>query len=559
MAGAFDFYVDESLLEQLLGGGASDSSKSRKDGKPKAAITPVGAMPVPTGAVEPARPDLTPEPLAAPENPSVALWHSADQLFAAGDFTGAASQYRDAANIAGSDPSDLSILSTLHYNTGVAWLQAQSFEPAVAAFTQAVAAASDSRSARLALGLAHLRLDHAPEAIAEFDHVLAVNAHDADALLGKIQALCSIQRFDEASSTCLIFRTQYPQDPAALEALLAIRAAQQDRDGVEQAAKDLVQLKPNATTALKVLVAIAIARQDFELAAGHCDTLTADGQECDLDGWLHAAATYQSAGQFEKAAIAAAQALALQPDSFDASVRYAESQQKLGNFEDARASYLKAIAQDPNSPDVLWNLSLVYESLGSQDEAVEVLTRAVQIRTDWQDASMRLAMLHSARGKFVEAAAVLEHCLMLRKDWPEALFQLGLVLHQLGQTGPAQETVLKALEARPDETSWLEYLERIALERDDALVALDCHEKLAELNIESPETVYNLGVVLQNDNEPELAAKCYVRALEQRPDFGLALLNLGHALRDLGREEEARACWSKAILLDPSLSAGYFG
>ena len=171
---------------------------------------------------------------------------------------------------------------------------------------------------------------------------------------------------------------------------------------------------------------------------------------------------------------------------------------------------------------------------------------------------MRLASMHVVRGTFVEAAAILEHCLMLRKDWPEALFQLGKVLHQLGQTGAAQETVLKAIALKPDETSWLQYLECIAVERDDLLVALHCHEKLAGLNIESPETVYNLGIVLQNDHEPELAAKCFVRALEQRPDFGLALLNLGHSLRELGRDDEARACWSKAILLEPSLAAGYF-
>ena len=49
-----------------------------------------------------------------------------------------------------------------------------------------------------------------------------------------------------------------------------------------------------------------------------------------------------------------------------------------------------------------------------------------------------------------------------------------------------------------------------------------------------------------------------VNSLEHKPDFGLALLNLGHALRELGREEEARACWGKAIRLDPSLAAGYF-
>jgi tetratricopeptide (TPR) repeat protein len=56
----------------------------------------------------------------------------------------------------------------------------------------------------------------------------------------------------------------------------------------------------------------------------------------------------------------------------------------------------------------------------------------------------------------------------------------------------------------------------------------------------------------------EEAASLYREALAETPDFAAALLNLGHVLRSLGREEEARACWSKALEADPSLAQGYF-
>ena len=65
-------------------------------------------------------------------------------------------------------------------------------------------------------------------------------------------------------------------------------------------------------------------------------------------------------------------------------------------------------------------------------------------------------------------------------------------------------------------------------------------------------------MLLQGSNEPEAAAKCYVRALERKPDFGEAMLNLGHVLNQMNRPAEARACWSKAIEIRPEFAAGYF-
>ncbi len=50
-----------------------------------------------------------------------------------------------------------------------------------------------------------------------------------------------------------------------------------------------------------------------------------------------------------------------------------------------------------------------------------------------------------------------------------------------------------------------------------------------------------------------------MQALEKKPQFGEALLNLGHALSAMNRDNEARACWSKAIEIRPEFAVGYFG
>lgn len=46
--------------------------------------------------------------------------------------------------------------------------------------------------------------------------------------------------------------------------------------------------------------------------------------------------------------------------------------------------------------------------------------------------------------------------------------------------------------------------------------------------------------------------------MDKKADFSEALLNLGHALKAVGKEDEAREVWSKAVTADPMLAEQYF-
>ncbi len=64
--------------------------------------------------------------------------------------------------------------------------------------------------------------------------------------------------------------------------------------------------------------------------------------------------------------------------------------------------------------------------------------------------------------------------------------------------------------------------------------------------------------MLQSSGDYPAAAECYRAAVERKPAFSQALLNLGHALRASGQEDEARQIWSRAVAADPDLAAQYF-
>jgi tetratricopeptide (TPR) repeat protein len=59
--------------------------------------------------------------------------------------------------------------------------------------------------------------------------------------------------------------------------------------------------------------------------------------------------------------------------------------------------------------------------------------------------------------------------------------------------------------------------------------------------------------------QPEKAVKLYRDALAQKPDMPEALLNLGRILDSMGKSDEARTYWSKALEAEPELAKGYFG
>jgi tetratricopeptide (TPR) repeat protein len=71
--------------------------------------------------------------------------------------------------------------------------------------------------------------------------------------------------------------------------------------------------------------------------------------------------------------------------------------------------------------------------------------------------------------------------------------------------------------------------------------------------------LYNTGLMYEKAGQLDKAVRLYRDALAQQPDMPEALLNLGRILESNGKSEEARACWSKALEVEPALAQGYFG
>lgn len=192
------------------------------------------------------------------------------------------------------------------------------------------------------------------------------------------------------------------------------------------------------------------------------------------------------------------------------------------------------------------------------DEAESLLRRLVAVNPDWEDAAFRLGFLQLKKGKYADAARSFEICLQKQPTALEPLLNQALAYWKGGDLRAATTTYQKILALDPSHLDAMRALTAIAIERKDANDALAAHETFAAAGGRSAELSFNLGLLLQSLGDSASAVQLYRAALEVRPEFGEALLNLGHALKASGQEQEAKQAWSKAVEASLELAAKYF-
>ncbi len=140
----------------------------------------------------------------------------------------------------------------------------------------------------------------------------------------------------------------------------------------------------------------------------------------------------------------------------------------------------------------------------------------------------------------------------MTEDW-RALLEQASALRRSGRAVEAIEAYERLLAVQPDlPDSWynLGWLQRQAGRFDQGLAS---YRQAIDRGVSGPEEAHlNCAVILADhlnrvgDAEAELRA-----ALAINPDYAPALLNLGNVAEDLGRREDARGCYQRALEAEP--------
>ena len=224
----------------------------------------------------------------------------------------------------------------------------------------------------------------------------------------------------------------------------------------------------------------------------------------------------------------AEEALALQPDSYEAVVAKGRAQSQLGKPGDADASFRKAMTMAPSRPEARRYLAELLLASNETAAAIATLREAKNVAPDDPET---LVLLGETLPENAEARDVLERAITIRPSFARAKARLGRVLTVLGDYERAQKALSEAVAAEPRQADWHAML-------GEAYVA----NKKPDQALKSAQTT--LGIV-GNHGPAKLVE---ARALAQKGEIDLAITAFEAAYGFLRQDPRALVAAARACV-----------
>lgn len=319
-----------------------------------------------------------------------------------------------------------------------------------------------------------------------------------------------------------------PDDAGALAAFLAVEPPDHARIGALQ--KRVGQVEP--------------AARSFEKAVSQRPDDAALVREL---GLLRARLR-----EWPAARTALAKSVAIEP-TVEAWKALAEATSRLGAREEAVTAYAQAIALDPSYIEGDVALGRLFLQLGRDGDAAGALERAARggdhtVLVSLGDVRVRL-------GRHGEAANAFARALAARADDVDTLAKLGAAHVADEAWEPAREAYARLVEIRPDDVAAQKAFALASTRTSDTHDALTAYTKAVALDPAYEEGHLALAKLHGASKRlPEMIASAQAAIALGTTDSALAM-RVGHALRELGRDEEAAKTFEDAAKLSHSAEA----
>jgi tetratricopeptide (TPR) repeat protein len=232
-------------------------------------------------------------------------------------------------------------------------------------------------------------------------------------------------------------------------------------------------------------------------------------------------------------------------------VRQATAAFNAGRRDEARRLCEQGLAHAPGDAMLNHLLAAVLFSAGALQPAHLHIETSLANRPDSAPALLLAARIARALGDFDAALTHLDRVLVLSPQ-RETLFEKARTLEAAGLKPQAREAWRAILEAMPQDPEAAARLGRLASEAGDHRTARSLLERAT--TGKTPASVwFDLGVVCQELRDHAAAAEAYRKALDIKPDYAEAALNLGIALQDCGDSDRAMQAYATAHRLRPAM------
>jgi tetratricopeptide (TPR) repeat protein len=216
---------------------------------------------------------------------------------------------------------------------------------------------------------------------------------------------------------------------------------------------------------------------------------------------------------------------------------------------EARLLCEQGLARQPGDPMLHHLLAAVLFSQGEIQPARGHVEASLAKRPENAAAQLLAARIARAGKDFAGALSHLDRVIAIAPQ-REVFLEKARTLDQAGDRLAAREAWRAILEVVPDSAEAAARLGRLASEDGDHATAASLLERAVAS--EAPASVwFDLGFVRQDLRDHTGAATAYRRALELKPDYAEAALNLGVVLQESGDLDSAMLAYAQAYRLRP--------
>jgi adenylate cyclase len=207
-----------------------------------------------------------------------------------------------------------------------------------------------------------------------------------------------------------------------------------------------------------------------------------------------------------------------------------------------------ALRIDPDQPEVRYALAVTLAGRGRNAEAIQELHRALAMRPNYEDARRQLGLVLGRSGRVDESVAEYQKALALRPGSASTYSSMGLILYGAGRYDDAIAAFSKATELQPDNFMGFQQLGTAYHALGKVDLALENYQRATAIR-PSASALSNMGTLYYGRGEFGKAVDAYREAIALRPNSATTHRNLGDALARLGRQQEARSAYQRAVML----------
>lgn len=216
-------------------------------------------------------------------------------------------------------------------------------------------------------------------------------------------------------------------------------------------------------------------------------------------------------------------ALELDPKNQEAFLKKAQLYLIMKDYDKTYETISEIIRQDNFNPTAYYIRGYALLEQGDTLAAIRNFITAINQKQDYFEAHMQLGLIYSLQ-KNPLATEYLSNATEINPDLPEPYYQLGLYYQENDQLEQAVETYNRLLSLMPDYTFAIYNLGYIHLVYyQEYETAVDYFSRVLELNPGQFDALYNRGYSFELMGNKELARKDYLKTLELRTNYQLAI------------------------------------